>query len=349
MAQTATQIPTDVKRQKEATDAIYAEIDKAAAADAGTPAEPAPGEAADPNAQPEAGEGTPDQSAPEPTGDVAELTKQVESLSAALTNLQNEHSTALHKIEVLDGKLKVEGPRSAQQIKDLKAEVDRLTGLLAGKGTDISAKSPEAGDLDEEDRQIMDATGLDEATYKRMRSKFGGGQAPAPAAQQPAATTTTPEVEPEAPEAVQSEAGMTAYNTLLDVKAAGWRKAKDLPEFMQFLETAMESTTGRSLFDILIDADRQRDADTVARVYQAFFKKVRPAAAAQAPQKPTREAASSSSKGGSSLAETPKIWTPEQITQFSNDVAQGRIKRGSDEYKRLKDSLDAFQDNIRIV
>lgn len=348
-----TSVPQDVTRQREANDAIYADLDKLAAeaekAEVGNPGAPAPD--VDLQAPPATLEpGTPEITpAPEATEEIAILRKNVDQLTKALSDLQavlddENRDTWKQKFLVMDGKFKHEIQPAAQKIKDLTEENDRLKTELAAKGKVAPSDSPE--NLDEEDKQLVDEMGITPALYLQLKKKLGvAAKAPeAPAA--PAKTAEPAAAEEE--HSVDSSAALQTYNTLLDVKSAGWRDTVNNPDFAQFLSTVRESIggkPGRTLREVLVDADARFDADTVSRIYLAFAKRAPKAAE---PSRPSREAAPASSKGGSSTLEA-KSWTPEEIQQFNSDVAQGKIKRGSDEFKKVKASIDNFLENMRIT
>jgi hypothetical protein len=274
---------------------------------------------------------------------------------AALDALQAEFSKVQHHESVLEGKLKTEGPQFAQQIREQKAEIDRLKTEIEGLRSKASAadamKPDELTDLD---KKLMDELALEEPAYRLFVQRFGQPKAEIrTAAPVAAAAVVPPSVEPN-PSAAEPAAvappvqpvispARAAFNTLMDVKVKGWQEARKDPRFAAFVRGTTEATSGRSLIDILAEADTALNSDIVAKIYQEYFKTVVPAPAE--PVKPSRETAPTSKKAGSDEPVETIDWTVERIEQFEKNVATGKIKMGSEEYKTLKASRDKALEN----
>ncbi len=244
--------------------------------------------------------------APPSPGSMEDLKRQVEDLTQVITQLQaasadENNETWRHRFSVLEGKYKAELPRAAERIRQLEDEITRLQEELGRK-----AQIP----LSAEEREIADEIGVDETIIGRMKKIFR--------------TQAEPAAEP-----ATSSAAQTAYLALLDIKARGWREAVNSEGFDLFLKK------NPAAYDALIAADKQRNAEGTAAVYNTYFQ--------TSGRRGGRESAGSSSKGGSFFSgENPQSWSMEQIQEFENDVAQGRIKMGSEKYKKLKASRDEY-------
>jgi len=345
------QVPANVKAQKDAADKLLEDLEnRGAATPPGPPAIPAPAAQAPAAEPPKPGEGTPPlyPAAPQPVpvvDDPVELKRQLSEVMAALDALQAEFARVQHHESVLEGKLKTEGPQFAQQIRDQKAELDKLKAeieVLRSKAPAAdAAKSDEP--LTDLDKQLMDELALEEPAYRLFVQRFGQPKAEARQAAPPAAEPQPAVVEPQAPPAQPTlSPARAAFNTLMDVKAKGWQEARKDPRFADFVHGTAEATSGRSLIDILAEADTALNSDIVAKIYQEYFKTVAPAPAE--PTKPSRETAPTSKKAGSDEPGETEVWTVERIAQFEKDVATGKIRMGSEEYKTLKTSRDKALD-----
>lgn len=355
-----------VKKQKDEATALLAQFEKDAREAQGLPAEPAPAApASDPAASPKPAEGSPAPATLEPAPttpapapasapanaeetEVVGLKKQLEDVSTALETLQKEYAKLQQENSVLAGRLSKQGPEFAQQIKDLKVDVERLTKELetAKKGTPAGKPADEVSvKVTDSDKKRADNWGVAAEEIAEFRqdiiSSVIAGLPKAPAAPEPGPAPAAEPAVPAAPAVQQPiSPARQAFNTLLDVKAKGWREARLRPEFAAYVENTTEATTGRSLVDILAEADAQLDSNIVSRIYQAFFAAAKPAEPAPAPAKPSRETAPTSPRGGSEIPGEEEKWSLGRIQQFERDVATGKIKMGSEEYKTLKASRD---------
>jgi len=297
--------------------------------------------------------------------ELATAREQVAELSTALTAMQtaiaDENSeTWKHKFEVLDGIAKTQGQRQSTRIKDLEADNKRLKDELEAAKTaaPVQATDPAAVKVTEYDKATADEMGVAPELLARYRqdivkSVMEALPKPKEAAKpEPAPEIKEPEPEPAkvaaAPE-VKLAPEQVAYLTLLNVQAPGWGEASKNPIFAEFIEKNHEmigDQPGRTLREILIDAHTRRNAYTVASVYNAFLKSVKPAAASE---KPSRESADSRSKGGDGAPVAREIWTPEKIRKFNEDVSLGTIKKGSLEYTKLMASYEAWKNNLTVA
>jgi len=349
------QVPANVKKQKDDADELLRLLEEkgAGATPPGPPAEPAPAAPQPPATTPKPSEGIPPASAaaaPEAvpvTEDPVEMKRQITELTAAIDTLQAELAKVQHHESVLEGKLKTEGPEFARQIREQKAEIERLTAEVEAIRKTAPAKTDESIALTDLDKQVMDELGMEEPAYRLFIKRFGP-QAVAPKAPVPAATSPEPPAQPaSAPTDQPAPTAITparaAFNLSMDVKARGWQEARKNPKFAEFVRNTAEATSGRPLIEILAEADATLNSNVVARIYQEFFKTDVPAPT-EVPAKPSREAAPTSQKGGSGEPVAQEIWTVERMTKFENDVATGKIKMGSPEYIRLKTSRDEALD-----
>lgn len=349
-----TQVPQNVKRQREDGDKLLEDFLKGAAPAQGTPEPPAPVAPAPPAAEPpKPVEGTPPPAAPATTEDVATLKKQIEDLISALTAAQavladENRDTWKQKFHVIDGKYKAEIQPAAARIKELEADNGRLkTELEAAKTAKPVEKTPAAVTVTETDRKVGESWGVapeELANYRQGIVDSVLAALPKPQPPEPPAPTPKPSKAPTSsaePETEPAKSAISpdraAFNALLDVKAKGWREAMSTPAFLEYLKA------NRDHFYVLQAADAQLDSDTVARVYNTYFKTAAPAPAA--PTLPSREAAPTSPKGGGSVSpEADDVWTLERVKWFEDQVATGKIKLNSPEYIKLRDSRDAALD-----
>lgn len=298
-----------LQKEKEANDLEMEKISKAFGTE--TTGEPAPGESHE--GMDESQEGMPEEigQSAEALGDVESLRRQVEDLTRALTELQaamadDNNGTWRHKYDVLNGKLKAEGPRAAQTIRELKAEVARLQEFISSRGDRVP--------LDTEEAEIIDELGISEDSYHKLKKKL----APVEHEPQPAA----------------NDAGTGAYLAILDARARGWREAMNSEQFRGYLQNNPE------IYSALLKADGVQNASAVASIYNDYFAAVSPA------KRTSREAAPSNSRGGGVDMTAKNIWTEDMIDDLNHKVASGQLKMGSEKYKKLKASLDSFMENL---
>ena len=349
-------LPKNVQEQKDAANKLFDDLEKGA----GTPGTPAPPAETPPIATAEApkpDEGTPATPAPASTEDVEALKQQISSLTQALTEVQaaladENRDTWKQKYLVVDGKHKAETAPALKRVHELEVEIARLkTEVEAAKASKPDVPKADAP-LDETDLAIMNKMGIDEETYRLMDKKWSIKErqtAPQEPAKEPAKA-----VEPEPPAAPAQpkiDPARTAYLTLLDQNIPDWHNTMKMPEFVQFLNKMKESVggvEGRTLREILIQADAENNAALVTRVYQAFYKLSAPAPAGS-PERPSREAAPTSSKSGSGDPVTPETWNMEKIIKFESDIATGKIKIGSAEHTAGRKAIDEHLAGAKIV
>jgi len=285
--------------------------------------------------------------------DLATVTQQVESLSTALAEAQKaltdqNNDTWKHKFDVLDGKLKKQGPEMAKRIKELETE------LVAAKSEEKPAGEVKPPVIAESDKKRGESWGVDPDEIASFRQEIiDQVLASIPKAEK---TSKLPEGEESAGEELKADEQPTqtpqdqankAFLTLVDVKARGWQEVRQKPEFAAFCNTRPGGEFGPTYLDYLKEAAQKLDADITARVYNDFMKTVK--SAPDATKKPSREAADSRGKGGEGVPVATEIWTPESIAKFSTDVSSGKIKRDSPEYKKLKASYDNWIGNIKVA
>jgi hypothetical protein len=244
-------------------------------------------------------------------GSLEDFKQQVADLTRALTDLQasisDENSeTWRHKYDVINGKYKAEIQPAAARIRELEETIVQLQQDMGRE-----ARIP----VSAEERGLADDLGVDEETFVRMKKVF------------------QPQAETSAEPAAQPSASRTAYFALLDAKARGWRETMNTEGFRLFLKQ------NPTAYNALVAADNALDAEGTAGVYNTFFQTSR--------RRGGREAAPSSSRGGGGFSsEDSQAWSLEEIQKFEKDVATGKIKMGSQEYKDLKASRDKFLESI---
>jgi len=202
--------------------------------------------------------------------------------------------------------------------RELENEISRLHGLLSQH--EINSAPP----LPEEDRKLCEEIGIGEDTYLRLKKSLG----------QP-----TEQPRSETPQ----DPAHKVFIARVDVKAHGWRAIRQKPEFAAFCNTRPGGEYGQSYLEMLKDAARTFDADTTAMVYNTFIQ-----SSPASPRKPSREAADSRSKGGDGIPVSVEPWNEERIAQFDRDLREGKIKRGSEKYKKLRASYDNFLSNLTV-
>lgn len=345
-------VPQDVAQQKEDAYKMLEDFKKVPENTGEPTPTPPVAPAAPPAEPPKPEDGKP---APEPTPEPAEV-ETLKQQNAQLLDLVSDLRKALseenndtwkHKYDVLNGMIKAKGPRDALQMKELKAEVERLKTELAAKP---AASQSDNAPLTEEEQAFRDEMGIEDSTFRRMKKLFAPPVQPAAATAKQPEPEPEPELEPEpAPAATQGEEkkvdlGTRAFLLQLSSLAPGWDKAVNSEGFKTFI------VQNRIFYDALKKATDNRDAEKTAEVYNYYFKSAIPAPVAQVPkeEKPSREAAPSSSKGGSSLPEQKQKWTVERVRQFDDDVRTGKIPIGSEEYKKLKAERDESLSIINI-
>jgi len=274
---------------------------------------------------------------------------QISELSAALTAAQaallDENSdTWKHKHNVLDGIMRKQGPEQAAKIKELEAENEKLRQAPSKPAPSALGNEP----LSEEDQAFIDEAGISEKAFRYMAKRFTAPKAEAkPPVEPKPEITREPETPPAKTAAQETEKQPSpadaAFLTLVSVKAKGWQDVNANPisraAFAAFADTKPGGEFGPRYRDIMADAVAGLDADTVAKVYNAFFATTKKPAA---PVKPSRESADSRSRGGGTTV-IEDTWTPERIMKFNDDVNLGIIPRGSEEFNTQMASYEKWR------
>jgi hypothetical protein len=158
-------------------------------------------------------------------------------------------------------------------------------------------------------------------------------------------------------QAVAHRQQMTAEQQFwADLSAAvpNFRQVNDTPDFQSWLLQA-DPLTGITRQTYLDDAQRSLDAGRVANFFRTWLESTGQAAVAQS----TGPAASSElekqvspgrsrSTGTPATAKQGKVYTPQDIQKFFNDVRQGKYKGREQDRDRIERDIFAAQRENRI-
>ena len=247
---------------------------------------------------------------------------------------------AEQRYRVLQGIHRADVARLGQQVKDLQAELESLrsSGQQSSTSTatnaDSAATAAHNGDNHDEGNldDLLEAAEI-EADYPRIRELRAK-------IRERDRQTLLKEFEP-----IRQQVSTTAnerYVSDLNSLATGWDKARNNPAFVEFLQQPAPFT-GVPLFEILNQADSQRDAVRVSEIYNAFLQQQgqhtasgQSDTATTGTQRtlPASMVAPPRTAGGSGPTPQPKTVTREQLETAASDVGKGLMT--ADAYTALQ-------------
>jgi hypothetical protein len=341
-------LPEQIRKQTEAVQQLYEQLNS----DANT------GKLADGTVTPAENAASISASADEnPVSDAAAPSPVGEQKPGDVPNSEDPNSeTYAQKWRTLQGMYNAEVPRLHQQNREMSQRVQHMEQLLAS----LSAQqtyTPAQPVVDKlvTDKDVEEYGESLDVMRKVSREELGSVAqriAQIEQALRQMQTSVVPQVQ-----AVAHRQQMTAEQQFwADLSGAvpNFRQVNDHPDFQSWLLQA-DPLTGITRQTYLDDAQRSLDAGRVANFFRAWLESTGQAAVAQS----TVPAASSElekqvSPGRSRSTGTPaaskqgKVYTPQDIQKFFNDVRQGKYKGREQDRDRIERDIFAAQRENRI-
>lgn len=337
-------IPEQVRKQSEAVQELYKQLNDDTAPAGGTPTE----------SEVVGGEDM-DQQADEVDNDDAARAPAGEQTTGASDTEDENSETYAQRWRSLQGSYNA----TVRQKAELEQRVQQMEQLLATLSQSQPAAStqpePEAAPVRYVTDQEVDEYGESiDVMRKVSREEL------VPVAQrlaqiegllQQMQATVVPQVQ-----AVSQRQQMTAEQQFwsdLTNYVPDWREINDNGDFQSWLlET--DPLTGVNRQTYLEDAQRSLDAHRVSAFFRAWLESTGQATVAQSTPKPAAElekqVAPGRSRGvGSAASKQPKTYTPDDIKKFFDDVRSGKYKGREQERDRIERDIFAAQRENRIV
>jgi hypothetical protein len=323
-------VPSQVRRQAEAVAEHFANLNKV---------DPGQAQADAPN-QP-----TPDEPA-----DQVDLT-QAPPAAPPQSNAGNQVDTWEQRYKSLQGMFNAEVPRLTADNRELKAQVAQLQELMSS----MTSKSKEPVNQ-ERPKYVTDSDVADYGdSIEVMRRVFRE--------ETTALTEKIAELEDQnlslrASVLPRVEQMATAQATRADqqfwdgltAQVPDWMQVNANPDFQSWL-LELDTMTGRTRQDFLVEAQSNLDANRVAYFFKAWAGG-NGAAAEQKPRKSSSELEAQIAPGRSRSGGAPtggaKTYTPQDIQQFFKDVSHGVYKGRDEERNRIEADIFAAQREGRI-
>ena len=340
-------LPEQIRKQTEAVQQLYAQLNADDSAGTGKPA-------ADGTVAPT-----------ESTNNTPPADENLVS-SAAAPSPTPEHKpgddnvpeeTITQKYKTLQGMYNAEVPRLHQQNREMTQRIAHMEQLLASLSTQQTPQPPAQPVVDKlvTDKDVEEyGESLDVMRKVSREELFSVAQRIAQLEQalRQVQTNVVPQVQ-----AVAHRQQMTAEQQFwADLSAAvpNFRQVNDTPDFQSWLLQA-DPLTGITRQTYLDDAQRSLDAGRVANFFRTWLESTGQAAVAQS----TGPAASSElekqvspgrsrSTGTPATAKQGKVYTPQDIQKFFNDVRQGKYKGREQDRDRIERDIFAAQRENRI-
>jgi len=326
-------LPQQIKRQTEAVEKLYAELNTAPAEDAAdTPVE----EAAVAEATPDGDDAAP---APQPTEQVVDT---------------DDEETFEKKFRTLQGKYTAEVPRLHAERRELTNRVQQLEQLIASMNAEpAKQQTPAQKLLTEQDMEDYgDSIDVMRKVFREeMASKDSEIDELRSLVRQLQGT-----VVPQVHQLSQSHAVSNEQRFWSDLQASvpDWQDINADQDFQTWLlET--DPLTGIPRQTYLDDAQRHFDARRVANFFSAWkgmtgASNARTTPAAQASSELERQITPGKGRsGGTKTQGEPKSYTNDDIRKFFSDVQKGRYKGKEAERDRIERDIFAAQREGRIV
>lgn len=266
--------------------------------------------------------------------------------------------TVLQKYKTLQGMYNAEVPRLHQQNRELSQRVQQMEQLLASLNTQKEASAKAAPVVEKYISEADVAEYGDSLDVMRRVSR----EELNPVASRLARIEETLQalqsnVVPQIQAVSKRQAASAEQQFWADLTSAvpDWREVNDNQEFQTWLlET--DPLTGIARQTYLEEAQRQLDARRVANFFGAWMNTTGRASVAQSAGRasaPKSELEKQVTPGRSRNTGTPaankgKVWTPQDITKFFDDVRAGRYAGREQERDRLERDIFAAQRENRI-
>jgi hypothetical protein len=344
-------LPEQIRKQTEAVQELYKQLNPDTSA--GTPAEGAANGGA---SSVEASTGTPPaDSAPVATNPAPSPTDEPRPGDDNVSEDPNSETYA-QKWRTLQGMYNAEVPRLHQQNREMSQRVQQMEQLLASiSAQQATPATPQVADKLVTERDVEEYGESLDVMRKVSREEL------VPVAQRLAQieqtlrqmqTSVVPQVQAVAHR--QQQSAEQQFWSDLSTAVPNFRQINDNTAFQSWLLQA-DPLTGITRQTYLDDAQRALDAGRVANFFRAWLESTGQATVAQSTgAAPTSELEKQVSPGRSRSTGTPatakqgKVYTPQDIQKFFNDVRSGKYKGREQERDRIERDIFAAQRENRI-
>lgn len=264
--------------------------------------------------------------------------------------------TVLQKYKTLQGMYNAEVPRLHSQNKELNQRVQQMEQLLAS----LSNQQAKASEPAPEPQKLVTAKDVEEYgesidVMRKVTREELSSVAQRIAKLESMLTQFQTNVVPQVQAVAQKQAVSAEQMFWADLtkNVSNWREINDNKEFHSWL-LEVDPLTGISRQTYLEDAQRMLDADRVANFFRAWLEDTGQANVAQtkgrvASSELEKQVTPGKSKStGNQQTNKAKVYTPQDIQKFFNDVRQGKYKGREQERDRLERDIFAAQRENRI-
>jgi hypothetical protein len=339
-------LPEQIRKQSEAVQQLYKQLDGGENNGAEKPAADATPAPSNPSAD--------ENTAPESVAQSVGSTEQKAPDAKAEDDPNSE--TYAQKWKTLQGMYNAEVPRLHHQNREMQQRLQHMEQLLATLSAQPAPQQqqPQAQKL-VTDKDVEEYGESIEMMRKVTREELGA------AAQRIAQlenvirqmqVNVVPQVQAVAQR--QQMSSEQQFWSDLSRNVSNWKEVNDNPQFQNWLLEA-DPLTGITRQTYLEDAQRSLDAGRVANFFRTWLEITGQASVAQ----PNRNAAASelerqvtpgrSKNTGAPASNTAKMYSPDDISKFFNDVKQGKYRGRETERDRIERDIFAAQREGRIV
>jgi len=241
------------------------------------------------------------------------------------------------KYKVLSGKYSAEVPRLAGELREIRAEIARLTEENAKLKT--APPAPVVADSGLTPESVVEKFGEDFAAAV--------GAVAARIADQRTDTLRN-ELAPQIKRSTDTAVKVARSEFLRDLASTvpNYQEIDLQDGFTAFLDE-VDPMTGRSRRDFFNEADRANNSQRVAQFFKAYAGTKSPAPQQAAVSSVESQIAPSSSRSSGPEPQGKKVWTQREIGAFYAAARQGRYS--ADDYKRIESDIFAAQRERRIA
>ena len=266
--------------------------------------------------------------------------------------------TVLQKYKTLQGMYNAEVPRLHQQNRELNQRVQQMEQLLASLNTqkEAPAKAAPVAERYISDNDVAEYGESIDVMRKVSREELNP-VASRLASIEEALQSLQSNVVPQIQAVSKRQAASAEQQFWADLTSAvsDWREINDNQEFQSWL-LEVDPLTGITRQTYLEEAQRQLDARRVANFFSTWMNSTGRASVAQSEGRasaPKSELEKQVTPGRSRNTGTPaankgKVWSPQDITKFFDDVRAGRYAGREAERDRLERDIFAAQRENRI-
>lgn len=330
-------LPEQIRKQAEAVQELYKQLDSDVKQGEDTPAEASADQQVD-----NAADNTVENEAPQPVTEQ----KPVDGKAP--------EDTVLQKYKTLQGMYNAEVPRLHQQNREMGQRLQQMEQLIAS----MSAQSASPAAPQQQEKFVTESDVADYGDSIDMMRRVSREELSSlshrlgqiEGALKQMQTSVVPQVQA----VVQRQAVSAEQQFWADLSHAvpNWREVNDNEAFQSWLLEA-DPLTGITRQTYLEDAQRAQDSQRVSNFFRAWQNSQAPVAQSAGSTSTSNELEKQVSPGrsrsaGSASTTKGKTYTPQDITKFFNDVRSGKYKGRESERDRIERDIFAAQRENRI-